>query len=232
MSETLESLRRIQARSSQEIEQYEARRAAAKTARELLTQSQAWEASGCPELHRTRLIDPRGRNPDWDAAYEWARKHIANGGVIALIGDRGTGKTQIGVELIRRACLSLYPPEPSLYVRAADLYSALRDDMRSKEACEGRSIARWVKPKNLIIDEAHERNANSDFEPRVMNNILDKRYGEIHGTAFIANVNGDTDKEQAQAFRNLVGETIFDRLSETGGIYCCNWKSFRVKGGK
>lgn len=232
MAATLESLKRIQGQSSQEIRAYEDRRAQAKSARDLLTQREYWLAARCPALQSGRLVDPKGAVPGWDRAREWAGAAVAAGGIIALVGDRGTGKTQIGVELIRSATLYHLPPYHCVYTRAAELYGALRDDMRADKANEAKAIAAWVKPWLLVIDEAHERNANSDFEPRALNLILDKRYGELRPTVIIANVDGATDIEQAGAFRRLIGETIFDRLSETGGIRCCNWKSFRAKGGQ
>jgi DNA replication protein DnaC len=138
---------------------------------------------------------------------------------VALLGDRGTGKTQLAVEVIRSQCNDL---ESALYTRAIEMFIAVRECYRKDaSAKESDVINRYVRPHLLVIDEAHER-GHTDAENRILTLIIDRRYGDRKPTILIANSKPD-------AFREQIGESIFDRLVETGGIKVCDWPSFRVR---
>lgn len=160
---------------------------------------------------------------DWWTGLHWSRNAVASGATIALVGDRGTGKTQIACELVRTNTQLSLTPWRCLYTRIAEMFGAIREAYGpSATTTERQVIARFVRPRLLILDEAHDR-AHSPAEARLLNLILDTRYADEKATVFIANATPDE-------FREQVGESIFDRISETGGILECNWKSFRAKG--
>jgi DNA replication protein DnaC len=146
--------------------------------------------------------------------------------MVALIGGRGTGKTQIGVEAIRETCKRI--AKPCLYTRAADVFIAVRECYR-KDATrrESEVIRDYTLPHLVVFDELHER-SESDAENRLLTLILDKRYAECKPTILIGNLLPGEGKD---SLRHNIGESIFDRMVETGGFIECNWQSFRVKEG-
>jgi DNA replication protein DnaC len=184
----------------------------------------AWFAAGCPRKHVERTLWPEDRAPQWTKALAWAMNNVERGSIIALVGGRGTGKTQIAVECCRKLTLMAGSiPARVSYCRTQEVFSAIRECYGAKPTRrEADVVAEFVSPRLLILDEAHDR-AHSEFETRMLNLILDKRYGELAPTVIIANATPDE-------FRGQIGESVFDRISETGGILACEWPSFRVKG--
>jgi DNA replication protein DnaC len=74
-------------------------------------------------------------------------------------------------------------------------------------------------PDLLVIDEFQERGETA-FENRMLNHLLDLRYGDLTDTLLIANL-------EPEELVESVGESITERLREAGGIIECNWPSFR-----
>lgn len=143
--------------------------------------------------------------------------------MVALIGGRGTGKTQIAVECIRKVARVL--AKPCLYVRAAEIFFALRDCYRKDSTRrEADVIDQYITPWLLVVDELHER-SGSDSECRLLTLLLDKRYAGCKPTILIAN-------DTPESFKANVGDSVWDRLHETGKVKVCNWASFRVKEGQ
>jgi DNA replication protein DnaC len=62
----------------------------------------------------------------------------------------------------------------------------------------------------LVIDEAQER-GGTPWEDRILNHIIDRRYAAMIPTIIIANAKPD-------ALVASLGESIADRMRETGGI--------------
>jgi DNA replication protein DnaC len=186
----------------------------------------AWFNAGCPRLQSERVLAPDVDTPEWTRAFKWAMQAVDRGGIIALVGDRGTGKTQIAVELVRRHTLGFLTdstPRKARYSRTQEVFAAIRECYGPKPARrEAEVVAEFTDPWLMILDEAHDR-AHSEFETRTLNLILDKRYGDMRPTVIIANAD-------AEGFRQQIGESIFDRIAETGGILPCVWPSFRAKG--
>lgn len=156
-------------------------------------------------------------NDQWNARLEQITKRIGNGFLLALIGQRGTGKTQMAVELIERAVANARRAE---YCLAMDFFLKVKATY-SQDAAEdeGDVIRRYAAPKLLVIDEIQER-AESQWEDRLMTHLINKRYNDVKDTLLISNL---TKGE----FVESVGSSVASRLVETGGICTCNWESFR-----
>jgi DNA replication protein DnaC len=178
----------------------------------------AWARSGIPVRHRDEVFG----SGEWN---DWLGKlgdMVGSGFLMALLGDRGTGKTQMGAELVRywiriqtEALASAHAPR---YVKAMEIFMAIKSSYggggREKDV-----ISTFTGPKLLIIDEASER-GETDWENRMMTYIIDKRYDAKLDTLLISN-------QRRDAFLESVGDSITSRLVETGGIITCNWESFR-----
>lgn len=163
-----------------------------------------------------------------------------------LVGERGTGKTQIAAELGRVAfgrAAALDPYQPAAYagegwearykadqrireevkwaarwINALDLFATMK--MRNLEAGEGAAIAAWSRPGLLVIDEAQER-GDTEFEQRMLTNLIDKRYGMLKDTLIISNLSPD-------AFGTAMGPSIMSRMQQCGGMMVCDWPSYRA----
>lgn len=143
---------------------------------------------------------------------------LESNGTIAIIGDRGRGKTVMATWLAdqRRQKYT----SPGMYARAHDLFATIRRSWhpQSKED-EWSVLERYRTTSLLVIDEFQER-SESEWENRTLVNILDHRHGNILPTILIANLS-------AKAFVATVGPSLADRIAQTGGIVECDWGSLR-----
>lgn len=184
-------------------------------------------AASCPELHTHHLdtIDAE-QNPKWLKIRDALASRIkcAEGMTVALLGNRGTGKTQIAVSVIHRACQGLMTAR---YIKALDLFRHVRraytPTMRGERGeSEADLIDTLIKYDLLVIDESHQR-GETDFEQNTLTNLLDHRYDARRCTILIAN---QTKAEFAAA----VGDSITSRIHETGDALVCDWPTYRKLG--
>jgi DNA replication protein DnaC len=167
-----------------------------------------------PLRHRRR-IDDEASPKEWVKARDGVIGKLGSGFVIALLGKRGPGKTQIAEQAIAASAAVGWSP---LYVRAMTFFLALRATF-SDGTAEEDVIERYRIPRFLVIDEMHIR-GETRWEDNALDHLVDVRYGDRTDTLFVANL-------KPKAFTASIGESIADRIRETGGIVECNWKSFR-----
>jgi DNA replication protein DnaC len=162
------------------------------------------------------------KNPSsgpWLASLEKVWGKIGSGCIYAILGQRGAGKTQLAVSLVRLN--SFERRKSSLYVKALDIFVALREAYRKDGDSESKIIKHFTKPSLLIIDAMEER-GETPFEDRLLNHIIDKRYDNLTDTILITN-------QTADAFAASAGPSIVSRIHETGDKIICDWKSFRSR---
>lgn len=176
---------------------------------------QAIEASNLPLRHVLAMdgLEPTGA---WQTAQQRLRASVARGGIIALLGIRGTGKTQMAVDM---ALVQVLNRQRVCYRKSADLFREIRAAMKAERKAEDELIRRCVAYSLLIVDEAHER-GESDFENRVLTGIVDGRYDRMLPLIFIAN-------QTREEFARAMGPSIVSRMHECGEVIECNWASFR-----
>lgn len=159
------------------------------------------------------------------------------GSIVALVGERGVGKTFIASQLFKErveAWISYYekmpedrPKTPPMrlgkYIKLVDVISmfkplyadfgSIETDalMDRRESLCGESL--------LIIDELHECH-DQRMKGRVLTDVIDRRYSNQLDTLLISN-------ETVAAFKESVGDSVLSRLGEHGKIVECKWKSFR-----
>lgn len=170
-----------------------------------------------PRRHETQDITDRAL-PEWKALREGLCNRAGTGYLVALIGNRGTGKTQAAIEAVR---LRMKIGQYALYVKAMEFFLVCRSYMKSETGTELDALAQFMQPNLLVIDEIGER-GESAFEDRLLVYLIDKRYDAMLDTVLIANM-------KPEAMRDSLGASVWDRLQETGGIVQCNWESFRRK---
>jgi DNA replication protein DnaC len=170
-----------------------------------------------PDLHASRKPQILKQHSAWHRAYINALGHLRRRGIVVLLGPRGLGKTQIGVEAIRVACRHL---RLCKYSRCAELFSDIRStykqDTRESERV---IIERYAKAYMLCLDEGQERRGSA-FESTQLTLLIDIRYGKRLPTVIIANT---TEAE----FRDAWGDSVSSRLDERGMFIQCDWESFR-----
>ena len=196
-----------------------------------------------PARHRERTGD---RSGPWLDSFGDCTRLLGTGALIALIGNRGTGKTQLGCDLIRWVCereaekpnppsmridgQTPKPPEGgwrrrevALYSKALSLFIDLRSCYRDGGPGEESVVSGFCKIPLLVIDEIHER-GNTDWEDRMLVHIVDRRYDTMLDTVLIGNVAPDQLQKQ-------LGASIVSRIQECGRVVVCDWPSFRAPPG-
>lgn len=180
-------------------------------------QTELWNISGTEARHRGRQLGELKVHGPWASAFVAACGIVDCGGILALLGDRGTGKTQLGVELVRRYCLVL---KGCCYVRCREIGMRVRRAYApGAEVTELEALKEFTSPRLLVVDEVQELPAQ-DFARDTLTHILDCRYGRCVPTVLIANTTED-------GFKKIVGAAVVDRLREGGGVILFDWPSFR-----
>ena len=188
-----------------------------------------WIRSRFPKRHMDEakeVHDSGGDDSAWSATYNYLKGRLGGGSLFLLTGPRGTGKTQMATCLGRLYSLEL---ACSRYMRVADLYMIIKATFNN-EGSESQIIdelsgrVRWDSdnlPRLLVLDEMHDR-GGSEWEDRVLNQIVDARYGAKLDTILITN-------DRGAALKDKIGPSIISRADETGGIIECAWDSFRSR---
>ena len=156
----------------------------------------------------------------WRSQHKLALSAVQKGGAIALVGNRGSGKTRLACEVIRDT-----HPNDAHYTQAMYLFVRARGSYRGEKGqSEKQIIDEVARCKLLVLDEVQER-GNTDWEDRILTLILDQRYGNGRPTILIGNLK---PKDLAKS----LGDSITSRLQETGGIIEMDGPSHRIKNDK
>ena len=156
------------------------------------------------------------------AAVSDVRAFLADpeGSIFAIIGKRGTGKTQIGVVAVAETIRT--QAQPARRVHLLDLLGDLKRRITDADP-EGDWARAWVRPVLLVIDEITHRLA-TDWTALNLQRLLDRRYEQMRKTILIGNI---TESELPA----VLGPSTSDRLNEAGGVIVCEWPSFRGRVG-
>lgn len=212
---------RLRAEQAERDERDRVSQLAEREQRRLAAIEDRYAASGIPMKHR---IEPdHDRCPAWAQACSRVLDHLGDGALLALVGNRGTGKTQIAERAIRFASSQPHSlGDGPAYVRAMSFFLRVKATFqRDAGETEDRVIGDLRLRSLLVIDEMHER-GSSEWEDRLLTHVIDLRYGDGRDTILIANLS-------PEAFTASVGPSIADRIRETGGLIECTWPSFRDK---
>jgi DNA replication protein DnaC len=166
---------------------------------------------------------------DWVTTYQNALESVSQGGLVAFLGGRGTGKTQMAAEIAKEGNWSrdkgewngnaMVANKTAIYRRAMDIFLDLRD--RSAGHSEQAVLKKLTYCGLLVIDEFQER-GETPFEDRIIINLLDKRYNDQRPTILIANL----DRAGLSA---MLSPSVKDRMRENGRSFLFDWKSYRAK---
>lgn len=175
--------------------------------------------TGCSRRHVENMlligsIDVAGKER-WMKAMQALLKYTEQGSITALLGPRGTGKTQMATCAIHNM---KFQGKQAEYMTAMSLFNRLKDCFSSDER-QQLILSAFERPQLLVIDEIDVR-SGSQWETDMMTHIIDRRYGAVKSTVLISNMTKDV-------FVKTISESIVDRIKEAGGIIACGWDSFR-----
>lgn len=185
--------------------------------------------AGFSKRHKLRMKEA-GFGPgdrfllDWGTGTERLElaygKIKADGGTLLLLGQRGTGKTQIALEMSRRIAFDqvLNPPEQRYRV-LAELFAEEKRSWKQEERGGPEPLRKAANVPLLILDEIQER-SESAWEDTELTLLFDRRYQNMLRTILIANLTADGAREKLPS-------SMWSRIIETGTILECDWPSFR-----
>jgi len=188
------------------------------------------ESSGWGAKYR-QPIELRGEQ--WLETLADAMQRVAQGAIIAFLGNRGPGKTQMAAEIARAGNWPhdkrLFkdgnhqpPTRTATYTRAMDLFLSLRAaNHRDSKTTEKAILDAHRAVGLLVIDEFQER-GESDWENRIITHLIDSRYSDSRPTILIANLS----REEVRA---AISDSVISRMRENGKAYTFNWPSFRTQ---
>lgn len=172
-----------------------------------------------PKLHEANAQETTDKAHPWSKCYSLVQSRIGTGFVIALLGTRGAGKTQLATSIlldgINRGMRSRFVTVTRLLMEIKASYA------KDPKESELQVIDRFTRYKLLVIDEVSRR-SEKDWNDLLLFELLNARYNSQHGTILISN-------ETREAFGQAIGASMLDRMKETGGIIECNWPSFRQR---
>lgn len=188
------------------------------------------ESSGWGDKYR-EPIDLHGEQ--WLTTLADARQWVARGAIVAFLGKRGPGKTQMAAEIARggdwpwdkrpfKDGLPQAKRQTATYTRAMDLFLRLRAaNHRDSKTTEKAIIDELRHVGLLVIDEFQER-GESDWENRNITHLIDCRYADDRPTIIIANLT----KDEAKC---ALSDSVKSRMRENGKAFTFDWPSFRIQ---
>lgn len=157
------------------------------------------------------------------------------GAIVALVGERGLGKTTMVAQFAIEKAWSNYHNTMSetgpkviqhvIYRKCARVisrYKPLYADYGSTDTETLEDSLRYLceQQEFLCIDEVHDCD-DQKMKMRVLTDLVDRRYACNRDTILIANQTPDD-------FAATIGDSILSRLGEHGAILSCKWDSFRT----
>ena len=159
----------------------------------------------------------RFENEAWIEKCATLKGRLGSGFTMALLGNRGTGKTQMAVELIEHATSRLLSAR---FCTAMEFFLKIKGSYRDESMTSEEGVIRkFCAPKLLVIDETQER-GETPWEDRLLTYLMNERYNDLKDTLLISN-------QTKEEFTMSIGSSVSTRLNETGAVIVCNWKSFR-----
>jgi len=167
-----------------------------------------------PMRHRDMELDDN-KCPKWNASYELLKSMYDRNGLIGVAGTRGSGKTQACAIVI---AMNSSKKRIGLYTKAHEVFLSIRDAQNNGGSLM-KAFDSFVSPHLLVID-AFQVRAETEFEFRTLVTIIDKRYDEMKPTILISN-------DSPQALLDSIGDDGRSRMKEGGGIIQFTSSDFR-----
>lgn len=181
------------------------------------------------------LVEQPDMHPKQRNAYKQMVASLkCKGAIVALIGERGLGKTTLAAQFAIKTAWqnhheSLKPDgnrfKPHvIYRKTAGLLSKYKPLFSDFGAINTEQLIDSLDylcrhQEFLVIDELHECEDRKAFHA-LLTDLVDRRYAALRDTVLIANM-------KPEAFAKAAGDSIMSRLGEHGAIVECDWPSYR-----
>jgi DNA replication protein DnaC len=167
-------------------------------------------ASQLPKRYRqARLVDFKAET--CDAVVTWLADPTDG---LFIGGPAGSGKTHLCAGIVRA---KIETGDRALFRRAADLYLQVRESYGAHETTEAFILEQYCRPQVLIIDDIGAGSL-SDYERRILLEIIDRRLNELYPTVVTSNwtigeIGAKIDERLASRLKNfrVIGFTGKDR---------------------
>lgn len=148
---------------------------------------------------------------------------------LILLGAPGTGKSHLAAAILQ----AIMPKHCGLYITCSGLIRSVRNTWRKDaERSEGQVLAMLAEVPLLVIDEVGVQ-YGTDSEQNILFEVLDRRYRDMMPTILLANLKLKREKaEDPAGLREVLGERVYDRLTETGRIVTFEGESYRLRARK
>ena len=175
-----------------------------------------WNA---PHRHSCFIPEATG---EWADKIAWFETQMRSGvGMLgALCGERGTGKTQLAIELMK---FVTQHGRTAYYTTVVEFFCELKETFKSgSNHSEKDIIERYRKPRFLVLDEIGKR-CDSQWAQTLLFELINWRYNDMTDTLLLSNrlakdqVNKETG-EKEDGLITILGPSLVRRLNETGGI--------------
>lgn len=163
-----------------------------------------------------------------DFAVNFAERQ-RRGESLILLGAPGTGKSHLAAAILQ----AIMPAHCGLYTTCAGLIRAVRNTWRKDaDRSEGQVLSILAEVPLLVIDEVGVQ-YGTDSEQNILFEVLDRRYRDMMPTILLANLKLKREKEGDPAgLREVLGERVYDRLTETARIVTFEGESYRARARK
>ena len=156
-------------------------------------------------------------------------KKSNRGDSLILLGAPGTGKSHIAAAILQ----ALLPEQCGLYTTCSGVIRAVRATWRpNAEKTESQVLGLLADVPLLVIDEIGVQ-YGTDSEQNILFDLLDRRYRDMMPTILLANLKlKREEKDKQPGLREVLGERIYDRLTETARIVTFEGQSYRARARK
>jgi DNA replication protein DnaC len=178
-----------------------------------------WEQTGVDERNVAADLQNIGDvHPGYRVAVAEVLKTIDSPKLVALIGRRGVGKTDIACGLVREFCRR---GRRARYLRTLELFRLIRATWgRGRGEDSEADVMDLLRQVDLLVLDEFQVQSGSDWERHIVTDLIDVRYAKLRATVLIANL-------EPNALNSAMGDSVSARFQEWGTRVECDWPSFR-----
>lgn len=149
----------------------------------------------------------------WAEARDKIFSLLSKGTIIAIIGRRGNGKTQLGVNAMFAATSCL---KSAYYITALRFFMRIKGTYRKDSPVSDENVVDELAAyKLLVIDEMAKR-SETMWENQMLCELIDTRHAAKKDTILIGNYT-------QEGFEQSLDDSIIRRLNDTGGVIVADW---------